>query len=316
MVDSSGADRPPVTIIGAGRAGSALARALHAAGYRIAAIASRTTVGAAALAHQVAAPVLPVEQAARDAELALIAVPDDRIFVLVEQLAAAHVWRTGQQVAHCSGVLPAAVLAPAAEQGALAGGFHPLAAIANRDRPLPGSISFAVEAAEPLRATLWSMARALGGTPFELQPEKRPLYHAAAVLMSNYTVVLAALAGQLLEQAGIPERESLAALLPLLRSTVDNLAGAGLPAALTGPLVRGDAGTVLRHVRTLDQAAPEVATVYRTLATAALPLAAAQGRLDRAAIARLEAAIGSWPLEPAGQATEVAGKHSSSGHTP
>lgn len=279
--------KPAIAVVGAGRAGSALARSLAMAGYRIAGIWSPTFDHAVELAAAVGAAVMePAEMLAR-ARLTLLAVPDDALAGLSEQLAPSVDSEQPPMVAHCSGVAPAAALASLAARGALIGGFHPLAAISRRDQPLPTGITFAVEAEEPLRGALWQVAADLGGRPFDLAAASRPLYHAAAVLASNFPVVLAAQASELLQRIGIPPDAALSALVPLLQSTVDNLAEIGVPAALTGPLVRGDGGTVAQHLRALDETAPEIARVYRVLSAAALPLAQARGELGRHAIEEL-----------------------------
>jgi predicted short-subunit dehydrogenase-like oxidoreductase (DUF2520 family) len=285
----------PLAIIGAGRVGSTLAVALYAMGYPITAVWSRTPAHAADLAARVGAIVPALESVAEGASLTLIAVSDDSLAELSARLASSGVWRVGHMVAHCSGVLPAAVLAPVAEQGALIGGFHPLAAISEREQILPRGITFAVEAAEPLRGILWQMARDIHGYPFDLDPAGRSLYHAAAVIASNYTVVLAALAADLLEHAGVETDETLRAILPLLHSTLSNLERAGLPDALTGPLVRGDAGTVSRHLAALDATNSRVADVYRALGAATLPLAAARGGLDLATLDLLKNVLATAP---------------------
>jgi predicted short-subunit dehydrogenase-like oxidoreductase (DUF2520 family) len=284
-------DKPSIAILGAGRVGSTLARALHAAGYPIAAVWSRTLVHAQELAREVDARVTPLEATPASARITLVAVSDDSLAELAANLAHAGAWSTGQMVVHCSGVLPAAVLAPAAEHGALIGGLHPLAAIAERNQALPPGITFAVEAGEPLRDTLWRMARDLDGHPFDIDPAARPLYHAAAVLASNYTVVLAALATELLQRAGMDADQALPAIVPLMRSTLDNLAAAGLPGALTGPVVRGDAGTVMAHLAALDAEAPHIAHIYRALAHAAIPLAAGRANLSPTTLEQLETVL-------------------------
>ena len=295
----SSMDKPSIAVIGAGRVGSSLAAALHTTGYPITAVWSRTEAHARELAARVSAPVVSLESAPRAAALTLIAVSDDSIGELAARLAAGGAWENGRMVIHCSGTLPAAALAPAAARGALVGALHPLVAIAERDQALPRGITFAVEAAEPLRGLLRRMAHDLGGRPFNLDPEQRPLYHAAAVLASNYTVVLAALAAELLQHAGVGGGVALEALLPLLRSAVANLETAGLPHALTGPLVRGDAGTVMRHLAELDHAAPAIAAVYRELGKAALPLVEARDVLDRDTLGRLADVLASVPLADA-----------------
>lgn len=285
----SAIQKPSIAIVGAGRVGSTLALALHAAGYPITAVWSRTRPHADELAMRVGAVVWPMEETLGAATLTLVAAPDDRLAEVATSLANAV--EAGQMVVHCSGVLPAGVLSPLAEHGALIGGFHPLAAIAERGQKLPRGVSFAVEAAEPLRGILRRMATDVGGHPFDLDPAARPLYHAAAVLASNYTVVLAALASDLLEQAGMERDGALQALAPLLRSALDNLEREGLPRALTGPLVRGDVGTVMAHLQALERRAPQTAQVYRVLAQAALPLVIARGNHDVTTIEQLEAAV-------------------------
>ncbi len=280
--------KPSLALIGAGRVGSTLVRALHATGYTISAIASRTPDHAHDLAAQTGAQQTTLLEAPLMADLTLIAVSDDQLDDVVDMLAIYGDDLHDRTLVHCSGVRPAAVLAPAHERGASIGGLHPLAAIARRDQPLAHGIAFAVEAEEPTRTLLWQIARDLGGQPFDLRPDARPLYHAAAVLASNYTVVLAALATTLLDQAGMNRQDALGALFPLLGSTLANLQEVGLPAALTGPLVRGDTGTVEAHISALDQHAPQIADAYRALALAALPLVAAQNKLDPATLERLE----------------------------
>jgi predicted short-subunit dehydrogenase-like oxidoreductase (DUF2520 family) len=264
--------RPRIALVGAGKVGTALGLALHRAGYPISAVASRTTEHAAELAELIAAPHLPLLAAVQTADLVLFVVPDDAIQPLAHIVAAAGGWHPGQLVIHASGAVPAEALSPAAAHGAIIGSFHPLAAFAQRNTDLPGGITFAVEAAAPLHSCLHRMARDLGGRPLDLAAAAKPLYHAAAVLASNYTVVLTALAVQLMAATGASEEHALAALLPLLDTTLANLRHDGLPAALTGPLVRGDHGTVTRHLAALDDQYPLTANVYRVVGEAALSL--------------------------------------------
>jgi predicted short-subunit dehydrogenase-like oxidoreductase (DUF2520 family) len=215
--------------------------------------------------------------------LVLLTVPDDVLPVLVGDLAAAGAWRSGQYVVHASGASPASVLQPAAEYGAFIGSFHPVAAFASPDAMLPPGITFGVEAPEPLQSVLLDMAHALGGYALPITAEQKTLYHAAAVIASNYTVTLAAQAARLFDHLGAAPSDALRALLPLMRTTLDNLEQLGVPDALTGPLVRGDAGTVARHLEALDHHAPHVATFYRCLGQATLPLAQQRGLDQRMA---------------------------------
>lgn len=268
---------PHIALIGWGRVGSVLGRALHAAQYPLVAVASRNPAKAEAAARLLDAHPAPPAAAARQTDLVLLAVPDAVLPVLAQDLAAASAWRTGQYVVHTSGALPASALQPAADHGAVIGSFHPLAAFADPNATLPLGITFGIEAPAPLQNVLVDMARALGGYPLPLTAAQKPVYHAAAVLASNYTVTLAALASQLFDQLGVAPTDALCALVPLMRTTLGNLEQLGLPDALTGPLVRGDVETVQRHLEALDQTAPHVATVYRCLGQATWPLAQQRG---------------------------------------
>lgn len=266
-----------IAIIGLGRVGTVLGRALHAAGYPIAAVSSRDPRKAAVAAALLDATALPPDAAARAADLVLLTISDDAIPDVVAALAAQDAWRAGQSVVHASGVSPAGVLAPAAACGAAIGAFHPLAAFASPDTPLPAGLTFAIEAEGALHERLWQMATALGGYPLALASEHKTLYHAAAVIASNYTVTLTALASELFERMDATPEQALRALLPLMRTTLDNMERQGVPQALTGPLLRGDVTTVRRHLVALDEAAPRVATLYRCLAAGTLPIAMRRG---------------------------------------
>ena len=269
--------RPSLAIIGLGRVGQVLGQALYQAGYRITAVASRDPAKAATVAARFGANAISPRDAAASADLVLLAIPDDALKPLAAELALAGAWRSGQFVVHVSGASPAAALAPAAEYGAQIGAFHPFAAFGGAEAPLPAGITFGIEAQQPLRTILWGLAAALGGHPLDLDAADKPLYHAAAVIASNYTVTLAALANELLQQLGAQPDQALRALLPLMRTTLDNLERQGLPDALTGPLVRGDIGTIQQHLAALDEAKPQIGILYRSLAHGTLPLAQQRG---------------------------------------
>jgi len=284
----------PIGFVGAGKVGTALASLLSARGADVVAVSGRTRRSSLDMA--LAAGLDPKAARSRADTLAaapivFLTVPDDAIGPLCREIAEEGGWRAGQGVVHCSGALPSDVLQPAREAGAAVASFHPLQAFASLQAALehmPGS-TFALEGDPELVAQLDALVEALGGTAIHLKAEEKTLYHAAAVIASNYTVTLAALASDLLVREGIaPDANTaLRYLLPLLRGTVDNLDALGLPAALTGPLARGDAGTVQRHLEALEKIAPDLASLYRHLARLALPLAQEKGRLDEATVKKL-----------------------------
>jgi predicted short-subunit dehydrogenase-like oxidoreductase (DUF2520 family) len=292
---------PTVGFVGAGKGGQTLGAALAAAGVPVVAVASRSRASAERLAVLAGVPPEGIcvtgAEVVQRAELTFLTVPDDAIAVAVAEITAAGGWRVGHGVAHCSGALPSAALAAAAESGCLVASFHPLQTFAAPPvdqaaamRTLQGAV-FGVEGDAALRPMLEMLVRRLGGHPLWLRPEDKPLYHAAAVLASNYTVTLVALGAELLAHCGLDSPAAVAALLPLLRGTLANLEALGVPGALTGPLVRGDAGTIARHLARLDALTPHIAAVYRALGLAAVPYAAARAQAPPAALAAAAAAL-------------------------
>lgn len=281
------ADRPSLAVIGAGRVGTALAVGLGAAGYRITGVYSRTPASAAALAQRSGAAVFAsAAAAAQAAELILLTVPDDAVGAAAAALAGADL--RGRGVIHTSGALDAGPLAVLAAAGAAVGSLHPAFPFATRavHAPLAG-VTFAVEAEDArLRGWLLALVAALGGRALLIPPGGKAAYHAALVLVSNYTVTLYALGLRLLAGLGADPAAAAQALNALLAGTTANLGALGVPAALTGPLVRADQGTIAAHLDALDRADPEAAQVYRLLGRLTLPLAQARG-VDTEPLARL-----------------------------
>lgn len=270
-----------IGFIGVGRVGSALAVLMQRAGYNIAVVASRHVEHYAGLAAMLNKPDLrrasPTEVFAT-ADLTFITTPDDVIAPLAGSIGRAGLG-LDKAVVHTSGALSSAALSGVREHGALVGSLHPLQAFASIELALarlPGS-SFAIEGDATLVPALTRIAVDIGGTPMLIRPQDKTLYHAAAVLAANYSVTLAALGAQLLAAIGIDPEAGLTALLPLLRGNIENLEQLGLPAALTGPIARGDSGTVARHLQALDATNPEVASLYRELGLLTLPLARGKG---------------------------------------
>ena len=228
-----------IAIVGAGRLGRALADALRAAG------------------TDVAGPLRRGE-APDGAGVVLLCVPDGEI------AAAAAAVPHGPLVGHCSG---ATTLAPVAEAGHEAFSLHPLmtvpAVFAGATAAVAGTTERALDAALQL-------ARALGMQPVEVADEDRPAYHAAASVASNFLVTLEGAAERLAATAGV-ER---AALVPLVRASVENWARLGARDALTGPIARGDEATVERHRGAITERAPDLLPLYDALARATRELAA------------------------------------------
>jgi len=269
-----------IGFIGAGTVGTALAVRLNGKGYPVVAVASRTKASAQRLAEAVSGCRVYDEgqEVADNAQLVFITTPDDAIAKVAAELQ----WYPDQSVVHCSGADSTDILASARECGADVGGFHPLqtfASVAHAIENIPGS-TFAIEADEPLLATLKQMATALEGSWVRLGAGDKVLYHAAAVIACNYFVTLVKLATDLWQSFGVPPQQATRALIPLLRGTLHNIDNVGLPHCLTGPIARGDLGTIEKHIFALEQAAPQILTTYRELGLQTIPIALAKGKID------------------------------------
>ena len=187
------------------------------------------------------------------ADLVLLCVPDAAIETVARSIA------PGPWIAHVSGATPLATLKPHRRRF----GVHPLQTFTRKRgaEQLDGAWAALTSESDDARAHGFWLAERLGLRPFEIRDDSRTLYHAGAVFASNYLVTLFRSASRLFELAGAPPE----ALLPLMRRTIDN----GFE--LTGPIARGDSMTVHAHLAELKAHAPELETLYRTLAEATAP---------------------------------------------
>ena len=271
--------RLDVGVVGTGRVGAVLGAALARAGHHVVAgygvsLTSRTRAGA--LLPGV--PLVDVPQVFARSGLVLLAVPDDALPGLVEGLARTGTVRPGQLVVHTSGRYGVGVLDPATHAGALPLALHPAMTFTGTSvdlQRLPGA-TFGVTAPEPL----WPVAEALvvemGSEPIRVAEQHRALYHAALTHGSNHLVTLVNDAMDLLRATGVAEPDKV--LAPLLSAALDNSLRQG-DEALTGPVSRGDAGTVGSHLTEITAAMPEAVSTYVALARRTAGRALAAGRL-------------------------------------
>ena len=270
-----------VGFIGAGTVGTVLSQKLSECGYAVVAVASRSRASAAGFARAIKGcrAVSSPQEVAEAAEVIFITTPDDAIPVVASGVR----WHPGQSVIHCSGADSTAILEPARKAGARVGAFHPLQTFASSGQAtasIAGS-TFAVEAEEPLLSTLKEMTAALGSHWIELKAADRVIYHTAAVIACNYLVTLVKLATDLWQTFDIPTPQASRALLPLLKGTINNIETIGIPRCLTGPIARGDTGTISKHLNALDKVAPSVLSTYRELGLKTIPIALAKGRINQ-----------------------------------
>ena len=278
-VQSGPGETPIIGIVGGGAVGTALGVALERAGWRIHAVASRD-----AGRRERFRSLLPGVRAFTDAtplveevELIILAIPDDAVPALASELR----MYSGQAIIHTSGLLGAEALQPAMAAGTQVGSFHPLVAFADLERAVTAlhGATIAIEGDPQLLDLLARMAEAVGGSPVRLAPGAKPAYHAAAVLAAGgFDALLDAIA-ELGRVAGLDEAGSLAIYGGLVEQTLGNARALGVAAALTGPMTRGDAGTVRRHLDALGTHAPAVLPLYAALAEREIEIAAGRGAL-------------------------------------
>jgi predicted short-subunit dehydrogenase-like oxidoreductase (DUF2520 family) len=255
---------PAVAVVGGGRVGLTVARALVVAGHPVTVLSRRARPLDPPLAPAVDAWEPPLAGAA----VVLLAVPDAQVTPVAERLAATGALGAAHVVLHLSGLLDRRALAPLASCGAALGSWHPLQTFRDDEGTLQG-VPAVVEGDPAARAAAHDLAVAVGMTPvLEIGAQAKPTYHAAAVFASNYLVVLAAIAERLGREAGLATSWRL--FLPLMRRTLEYLEHHDPAASLTGPIRRGDVGTVETHLQALE---PDVARLYAALAAEALRLA-------------------------------------------
>ncbi len=280
----SAADAPArlrVGIIGAGRVGAVLGAAFSVAGHDVVAasgLSAASRLRAGRLLPGV--PLLPADQVVAAADLVVLAVPDDTLPGLVAGLAETGAWRAGQLAFHTSGAHGLAVLAPAERAGVLPLALHPAMTFtgAPEDADRLAGTPFGVTSHPSYRPVAETLVLEMGGEPFFVAEADRTLYHAALVTGANHLVTLVAEAADLLRAAGVDEPARI--LAPLLTAALDNGLRRG-DRGLTGPVSRGDVGTVGRHLETLAERAPESVAAYVAMARRTTERALAAGRLKR-----------------------------------
>jgi predicted short-subunit dehydrogenase-like oxidoreductase (DUF2520 family) len=288
---------PSVFIMGAGVVGTALAARLVRAGIPVIGLHGRQVelTDAARAISGVVTSTGEIPDIMSESDIVIISVRDERIPEVAQRLVSEKRLRPTQVLLHTSGANAAAsILAVARPHVRAVGTLHPLVSFADPRVAVEHmkEVAFGIEGDDLAKAFAKRLVRAMGSRAVFLDAENLPLYHAGAVLASNYVVALADMAQRLLVTAGVPPADALPTLIPLLSSVVQNLAEVGLPGALTGPVERGDVSSVEQHLRTLEARAPELLELYRLVGRDVLRLAREKSNLEPETVKRLEGLFG------------------------
>ncbi len=272
-----------MSVIGAGKAGSVLARFARLRGYRIDTIVSRSAESARALGSQVQARRAGDWSSALSPKgILLFALPDEAIRDAASELARRGAFPSA--ACHTSGIRDAAELAPLEGEGRDLFSFHPLQTFysAAMEPELCAGIGVGIEGAPAALGRARNLAADFGWHPVVVAPGMKAAYHAGCVFASNFVTVLSSLAAELIASAGGLDSPATAVILPILRTAVEAVAREAPEKVLTGPAARGDLETLLRHADALSRRDPALARLYADLTAAALRLAAAGGKITAA----------------------------------
>jgi predicted short-subunit dehydrogenase-like oxidoreductase (DUF2520 family) len=275
---------PLLNVLGCGKAGRTIARLLHEQGLCVLGDIANRSLDSAASAVRFLGAGTP-----RDgiggmacASLWLVATSDDAIAPAAQALAASGRLRQGDVVFHLSGATASAALAPCAEAGAAVASVHP---VKNFSDPQAGVRTFegtwcGCEGDPAALAWLRPAFERLGARLFAIDARYKALYHGGGAFACNFIPVLMELAMRCEERAGIPRAVALDMFEPIARETLDAVFRQGIAPALAGPVSRGDAGTVRRHLAAMDEWDPQVARVYAQLGDVAVDIVRSLGRVD------------------------------------
>jgi predicted short-subunit dehydrogenase-like oxidoreductase (DUF2520 family) len=289
---------PTVFVIGAGVVGTTLAGRLTRVGVPVVGLHGRRSdlSAAASAASGVLSSSGDLPATVSSSDVLIIAVRDTRIGEIAKRLLDEQRLRKNQVVLHTAGSRPSGeVLGDLRPHVCGVGTLHPLIAVTDAPGMMEGlaGAAFGIEGDPEAVRRARRLVRFMEGRVLSLTPETMALYHAGAVTASNYVVALADVARSLLVAAGIPEEEALPALMPLMSSAVRNLVELGLPAALTGPVARGDVESVERHLEALSARSPENQDLYQRLGRQVLRIARTRvPDLDPKAVSRLATLFG------------------------
>ena len=276
--------RDRIGIVGLGKVGTAMGYLLRKAGYPIVAIADMNPDALSQAQKFTGGRICAtIPEVTREADAILITTTDDAIAPACRQLAAAGAILPGRKVIHCSGAGSLDLLEDARKAGAFVASIHPIQSFAHVEgaiENIPGS-TFGITAVAEIREWAVDFVLDLDGVPFFVPDADKPLYHAAACIASNYLTTLLYMVEEIYLSLGLNREEAIRAFWPLVKGTIRNIEARGTAQALTGPIARGDLGTVARHIAALKARLPILLETYRAMGLLTVDIALEKGTISR-----------------------------------
>lgn len=282
-----------IGIIGAGKLGCSLASALFGKGYSVEGIYSKSAESQEYLCRKLGRGFENnLLKTVRQSDIIFVTVPDSQIRAVADNIAEKAECSDIRKkfFFHMSGALTSNELDSIGQKGGYIGSLHPIQTFAGRDAgwEVFNSVYFGFEGCNEIKNKADDLVGALKGYMFSIKKEDKPVYHAAACILSNYTVTLSSVAGSLLSSIGIDSKTGTRALMSLLENTLKNIKNSGGPEALTGPVSRGDINVVEGHIKALGKTDTTVIKLYKALGSATVEVALAKGSIDENAAGRLK----------------------------
>jgi predicted short-subunit dehydrogenase-like oxidoreductase (DUF2520 family) len=269
-------------IIGTGMVGTAIGFLLRKAGYKITSISDKSPAALKkAKAYIGAEPFRDPQEAIQKADCILITTPDDAISSACGEIALCPSIKN-KFVFHMSGAGDLDILGAAKKAGAAVASIHPLQSFSSIDQAIkniPGSY-FAITSDKKSQAPARNIVLNLGGIPFFISSNQKPLYHAAACIASNYLVALMNTVESIYQAIGLNEKDAKKAYLPLVYGSLRNIENSGSIPSLTGPIARGDSGTIKKHISAINKNLPQYSSLYSSLGLIAVKVAQKKGTLN------------------------------------
>jgi predicted short-subunit dehydrogenase-like oxidoreductase (DUF2520 family) len=287
--------KPSFAIVGCGKVGTSLGWFLSKRGYPLMGVAARRHETAEAASKLVGTDRFSDKawEITSESDIVFITTPDGAIADTCREIAEHGAFKENAVVLHCSGSLPSTILSAGKHGNFHSGSLHPLQSFATFKtdwNPFRGIIA-AVEGEPAAIAAARDIASDLGAVCLEIKTEAKALYHASAVVASNYLVSLMDLSLRLMAAAGITGKDALRVLSPLINGTLSNIDKVGIPDALTGPISRGDSETVTDHLNEMEKATPELISLYKSLGQHTVKLALDKGTLSQEGAETLKALL-------------------------